>query len=720
MAISDARVRRASLRKELLLGISALLVATALAYLGFFSVIAKRSFSDRLRREGKSLAQTVAASSGYYVDFRLEANLKDICTSLLLNRSVDYVEFLDGDGKPLAQSDATKRPGWLNSGKPPHDRFIFSVPVADTTTDARILDKLGVSDRAGLAKVPTPALVGAGVSPTGTDEFRRAAIVGTLRLVMNSSDWQTVRNTVLTGGTILSVIVLGIGITVISFATKVMIDPLTSIARSAEHLASGDLTRRIVTPHQNEIGVLASAFNAMAEGLAGIARKIRAGQNKVRQVADKIRRDTEAVAARAEAQNVIVDEASASIEKSDSDTRVIAERMEDLSASAEETGSSILEMTASLEEVSRHMDALHASIEEMSAAAVEMAQSLASIDASVDTLRGFAAETASSMTEMDASIRQVRESARRSAHLSEGAAIDAEGGQAVVQETISAMAAVSDAVREGSGRMGALGERSREIGKILSMIEEVAGETHLLALNAAILAAQSGEEGKGFAVVAAEIRALSGRASAGASEIGDLLSGIQSEVSALSDSMKETVRRVEDGSSKSTAAGERLSKILARSRAASEAASEIARATAEQSEGSQRVNESIEKVREHVTQIASATSQQKGGARHVEKAVVSMRERSGSITGALREQKNAGEAIAHATESTLSRIREVLASTERQRAESSRLVDSIGRVRRQSGENTASAAAVGEAIKELLGEIEALEREIERFRLSEA
>lgn len=720
MDSSKRRGRTASLFREFVLGFSALLVVFSAVYLVFFIVISQRAFSERLRREGTSLAKTIAAGSGYYVDFRLEANLRDIAQSLLLNRSVDYVEFLDSDGKILAQSDPTRRPKSLTLGKgPDSEHLLFSAPVADTPADARILDRLGVTNRVALTGMSSAAIEAAGIPASGIDDFRRHAIVGTLSLLLNTQDWKQVKKTVLRGGILLTVVVLLLGVSLVAAALRVMIKPLAGIARSAEAMASGDLTRRIQTPHRNEIGVLAGAFNAMAEGLAGIALKIRAGQQRVREVADRIRQDSEAVADRAEAQNAIVDEASTSIEKSDADTRVISERMEDLSASAEETGSSILEMAASLEEVSHHMDALHASIEEMSTAAVEMAQSISSIDGTLETLTAFASETAASMTEMDASIRQVRETARKSVQLAEGANADAEGGQTAVVLTVTSISAVRDAVREGSSRMVALGERSREIGKILSMIEDVAGETHLLALNAAILAAQSGEEGKGFAVVAAEIRALSERASAGASEIGDLLSGIQKEIAALSDSMKESVRRVEDGVSRASSANERLSKILEGSRLASEAAAEIARATAEQSEGSHRVAAAIDRVREQVMQIASATSQQKAGSRHVENAVVSMRERSASITGALREQKNAGESIAQAAEHTLTRIREVLGSTERQRVESSRLVELIGGVRRQSGENAQSATAVGGAVKELAAEIDALERQIERFQLGE-
>jgi methyl-accepting chemotaxis protein len=717
--------RKASLTAEFVVGFSLLLIAASAAYLFFFMRIAQQTLLGRLKSEGSSLAKTIAAGSGYYVDFRLESNLKDIAQSLLLNRSVDYVEFLDGDGKLLAQSDPARRPAALSSSAAlSQGQFLFSSPVADTPAHARILDRLGVGNRADLARVAPPvlsaALASAHVPEAEAENFRKSAIVGTLRVVMNSREWNSVQKTVWSGGLVLTAFVLLAGIAIIVVVTRIMIGPLTSMARSAEHMASGDLSRRIVTSNRNEIGVLAGAFNSMAEGLSGIAVRIREGQRRVRQVAETIQRDSEAVARRAQTQNKIVDRASESIEQSDSDTRKIGEGMEDLSSSAEETGSSILEMAASLEEVSQHMDALHTSIEEMSSAAVQMAQSISSIDTSIESLSAFAGETATSMTEIDASIRQVRESARKSAQLSEGAASDAEGGQGAVMKTISAMSAVREAVRADSARMTALGERSQEIGKILRMIEEVAGETHLLALNASILAAQSGEEGKGFAVVAAEIRALSQRASAGASEIGDLLSAIQKEIGTLSDSMKESVRRVEDGVARSQSAGERLSKILDRSRLASEATAEIARATAEQSEGSHRVATAIDRVREQITQIATAMSQQKAGGRHVEQAVISMRERSASIKGAIREQKNAGDSIAQAAESTLSRIREVLASTDRQRKESAQLVELISSVRRQSSENSQNAAAVGRAIEELRSEIEALEHEIEKFRFEKA
>src|SRR5690242_17773577 len=181
--------RQASMTREIASGISVLLVVSSVAYLVFFSVIARRAFFERLKREGASLSKTIAAGSGYYVDFRLEANLRDIAQSLLLNHSVDYVEFLDADGKMLAQSDNSKRPAALGTSKPlPPGEFVFAAPVADTPADARVLDRLGVSSRTELAKLSEDALIAAGIARGDVENFRKSAIVGTLRLAMNSSD----------------------------------------------------------------------------------------------------------------------------------------------------------------------------------------------------------------------------------------------------------------------------------------------------------------------------------------------------------------------------------------------------------------------------------------------------------------------------------------------------------------------------------------------------
>ena len=116
-------------------------------------------------------------------------------------------------------------------------------------------------------------------------------------------------------------------------------------------------------------------------------------------------------------------------------------------------------------------------------------------------IRSYYAEvTASSITQMDASIKEVEETALQTNQLSEEASQDAEKGKAAVAETLAGIQAIQATVEEASKAIEDLGRQSREIGSILTVIDEVADQTRLLSLNASIIAAQAGEHGKGFAV----------------------------------------------------------------------------------------------------------------------------------------------------------------------------------------------------------------------------
>jgi methyl-accepting chemotaxis protein len=726
MSSNGRPAKRRSLATQLVWGIGALLLVTCAANLVLFTQITKMAAVNWVHREVPVLARAVGAASGSDLRSRNDANLQGIVRSLRFDRSIDYAEFLDPSGHVLAQSDPKARPAELGPMVPARNligarlpgaepRYVFTAWVTDSPATAQILDALNVKTLRDLARMTPQQLAAAGYSGN-VEDFKKNAIVGYLRVVGNTAGWGDVRAMILGGGLPLSAAILALGILVVLLATRYLFAPLRKVSASAIALAHGDLTQRVAAGAHNEVGVLADSFNQTAEGIATIARRIRAGQVGVRRSAGVIRQGASGIADRAVDQNRIVDEVSASVEQSDADARAIAERMEDLSASAEETGSSILEMAASLEEVARHVDGLHAAIEDATAAAVEMAQSIAQVDESAEELRAFATETATTVAEMDASIRQVRENAERTAEYSESAARDAEGGGRAVAETASGMEEIRSAVFTAAETIERLDERSREIGKILSVIEEVADQTNLLALNAAILAAQAGEEGRGFGVVASEIRALSERTSAGAQEIAELLSGVQGEVMSVTEAMKAATRLVRDGSTRSIAAAERLTKILEGSRRASGAVQEIARATAEQAEGSRNVATAAERVRELVTQIAAATSQQRSGARHIERAVEATRDMSQSVRGAIREQKNGGDSIARAAEHTLARIREILSATERQRSESTRVVDLMGRLRQQSVENLESTSSMEDATRTMSDEVGALEQDIERFK----
>jgi methyl-accepting chemotaxis protein len=138
-----------------------------------------------------------------------------------------------------------------------------------------------------------------------------------------------------------------------------------------------------------------------------------------------------------------------------------------------------------------------------------------------------------------------------------------------------------------------LGERAENVGSILTVIEDITDQTGLLALNAAILAAQAGEHGKGFAVVAAEIRGLASRTAASTQEIGKLITAVQEESREAVGVVREEVAMVAEGARLARDAGDALNKILKRADLSRDMSRGINKAATEQARGIRQVSEAV-------------------------------------------------------------------------------------------------------------------------------
>ncbi|TGU70324.1 methyl-accepting chemotaxis protein [Geomonas terrae] len=180
----------------------------------------------------------------------------------------------------------------------------------------------------------------------------------------------------------------------------------------------------------------------------------------------------------------------------------------------------------------------------------------------------------------------------------------AQGGAKVVQETITGMGEIADRVRNTSKTVEALGVRSEEIGDIVGTIEDIADQTNLLALNAAIEAARAGEQGRGFAVVADEVRALAERTSKATKEIGAMIKAIQGETREAVRAMDEGVKEAEKGAVSSQRSGEALEDILRCISEVSLQVSQIATAAEEQTATTTEVTSNIQQITDVVHHTA--------------------------------------------------------------------------------------------------------------------
>lgn len=188
----------------------------------------------------------------------------------------------------------------------------------------------------------------------------------------------------------------------------------------------------------------------------------------------------------------------------------------------------------------------------------------------IHEVKGSATEVASVATEIAASAEQmssaVGEVAQQTMKVSSSAQESgtvAQHGREIVEKTVSGMDEINTSVRESSACIGQLGARGEQIGQVIQVINDIADQTNLLALNAAIEAARAGEHGRGFAVVADEVRKLAERTTKATEEIGESISAIQTETKAAVERMASGQEQVQRGVTLAASAGESLQEIVA-------------------------------------------------------------------------------------------------------------------------------------------------------------
>src|SRR5208337_2760755 len=205
-------------------------------------------------------------------------------------------------------------------------------------------------------------------------------------------------------------------------------------------------------------------------------------------------------------------------------------------------------------------------------------------------------QIASATAEMSQTIVDVAKNASYASEMAKGATDIADKGKDTVKKAVDAIMSISDSVRESSDTIEELGRSSHEIGEIVAVINDIADQTNLLALNAAIEAARAGEQGRGFAVVADEVRKLAERSSKATAEIGRMITAIQVEVEKAVSSMNEGTKRVNIGVECSVKAGEALSTIVSSIYSLQSMVQQIASATEQMSTVSEQISGDVETV----------------------------------------------------------------------------------------------------------------------------
>ncbi|WP_224961159.1 HAMP domain-containing methyl-accepting chemotaxis protein [Geomonas subterranea] len=246
---------------------------------------------------------------------------------------------------------------------------------------------------------------------------------------------------------------------------------------------------------------------------------------------------------------------------------------------------------------------------EIASASQQLKATAEQIATGAEELASQTSSVATASEEMAATSGDIAQNCVRAADASRQSSESAAQGGDVVQETIAGMVRIAERVKDSAGTVESLGARSEQIGDIIATIEDIADQTNLLALNAAIEAARAGEQGRGFAVVADEVRALAERTTRATKEIGNMIKAIQDETKTAVSVMEEGVVEVEKGTASSQQSGEALQMILRQIGEVTMQINQIATAAEEQTATTSEITMNVQQVTDVVQHTARGANE---------------------------------------------------------------------------------------------------------------
>jgi methyl-accepting chemotaxis protein len=253
----------------------------------------------------------------------------------------------------------------------------------------------------------------------------------------------------------------------------------------------------------------------------------------------------------------------------------------------------------------------------LSAASDELSSQVGEVTRGAEVQRARVDSTATAMTEMNATVLEVAKNAGQAADQSELTKGKAQDGANLVNQVVQSINQVNQVADTLQKNMADLGTQAESIGGVMNVISDIADQTNLLALNAAIEAARAGEAGRGFAVVADEVRKLAEKTMNATKEVGTNITAIQSSARGNIKEVGDAVRAIAEATALSNSSGRALQEIVALAMANSQVVSSIATAAEEQSATSEEINRSVEEISHEVGSAADSMTQASNSVREV-------------------------------------------------------------------------------------------------------